>query len=91
MLLSMLFSCVAVEPSVTLVLLAGWAEADEDGPDLSLAGDFADVSPALVVGNGLPGLSIFTVVLSNSQYPVKRLLSYFIGKAPKIFRIFVHL
>lgn len=64
MLLSKLFNCAAVEPSETLVLLVGCAEGG--GLDLPLAGECAANSPAELVGNGLLGLSIFTVILSNS-------------------------
>jgi hypothetical protein len=62
MLLSMLLNCVAVVPSETLVLLVGWAEGG--GLDLPLAGALVATSAA-PVGNGLTGLSIFTVILSN--------------------------
>jgi hypothetical protein len=53
-----------VEPSETLVLLVGCAEGG--GLDLPLAGACVAASPAELVGNGLLGLSIFTVILSNS-------------------------
>jgi hypothetical protein len=59
----MLLNCVAVEPSETLVLLVGCAEGG--GLDLPFAGAFVATSAALV-GIGLTGLSIFTVILSNS-------------------------
>jgi len=61
MVLSRLLNCVAVEPSETLVL-AGCAEDGE--PALPLAGARAAASPVGAVGNGLPVLSIFTVILS---------------------------
>jgi len=60
----MLFNCVAVEPSETLVLLVGCAEGG--GLDLPLAWAGVATSPAELVGNGLLGLSIFMVILSNS-------------------------
>jgi hypothetical protein len=63
MLFSMLLNCVAVVPSETLVLFVGWAEGG--GLDLPLAGALVATSAELV-GNGLTGLSIFTVILSTS-------------------------
>lgn len=65
MLLEMLFSCVAVAPSETLVLPDCWA-AGAAAADFPRLAERADDSPAGVVGNDLPGLSIFTVVLSIS-------------------------
>ena len=62
MLLSMLLNCVAVEPSETLVLPAGSVEGG--GLDLPLAGAGVASSPVELEGNGLLGLSIFTVILS---------------------------
>jgi hypothetical protein len=64
MLLSMLLNWAAVEPSETLVLLVGCAEGG--GLDLPFAGACAATSPVELAGNGLLGLSIFTVILSNS-------------------------
>lgn len=63
MLFSMLLNCADVEPSETLVLLVGCAEGG--GPDLPLAGASVAACPAGLAGNGLLGLSIFTVFLSK--------------------------
>lgn len=61
MVLSKLLNCVAVEPSETLVL-AGCEEAG--ALVLPLVGARAAASPVGPMGNGLPVLSIFTVILS---------------------------
>jgi hypothetical protein len=57
----MLCSCVAVEPSETLVLpdcdgAAGWLVLLVPGRD--------EFSPMGLIGSGLLGLSIFTLILS---------------------------
>jgi hypothetical protein len=62
-LLAMLFNCVAVEPSETLVL-SDCCAAGGGVLDLPRLAPCAAASPAGVAGNGLPGLSIFTVILS---------------------------
>lgn len=64
MLLSMFFTCAAVEPSETLVPVGCCEEADA-WPDLSLPVVRVTLSPAELAGSVLPGLSIFTVILSN--------------------------
>jgi hypothetical protein len=82
MLFSMLLSCAAVEPSETLVL-AG-AEGEE-GLLLPLFRREV-VSPTLVGGIGLLGLSIFTVVLSVFTVSGSRDLANYIGKKKDYFR-----
>jgi hypothetical protein len=67
------------------VLLGGCAAGG--GLDLPLAGALVATSAELA-GNGLTGLSIFTIVLSNSiPLVLNWLIVRFIGKKPGNFRV----
>lgn len=75
MLFSMFCTCAAVEPSETLVP-AGCLVA-EACPDLSLLLARATLSPVELAGSVLPGLSIFTVILSIWRFlKLRRQLPY---------------
>lgn len=66
----MLFRCAAVEPSDTLVLGGG-----EAGEGVFFAALWREVvSPMLLAGKGLLGLSIFTVFLSFWSALISRTL-----------------
>ncbi len=82
MLFSMLLSCAAVEPSETLVLAGAEGEAGLLLPLLRRE----VVSPTLVGGMDLLGLSIFTVVLSVLIVSGVRDLANYIGKNTDYFR-----
>lgn len=79
----MLCNLVAVEPSETL------APLDCDGADVMpslplLARD--ELSFIGLAGRGLPGLSIFTLILSVQNFPVSSVIASHIGNKTKNFR-----